>query len=387
MGKKVHPRRSDAFRLRLVTALADAGQVLADDEVGVASPVDFRPASMILDNAITRIASELAGSRLSARRVRELGVMVGSLDTVRNELYDHRLRTQSEIETALDRLRHATTVEELFEKTPATLTECCGLDEVGLWSIENGQMKLVKLHCDKDDRRAAEITTEVSTVPLHAQLLETEVMRRRSGVLVTNSSQDPRVNADVLGLFGTNGHAIVPIMPEGKVIGFFHGGCYPDNRLVDALDFEALSRFARGFGHVLERVVLCTRMASQRDYFQGMIASGSELADRLANAQISLSASYEVKDEGEGVSWSQSGPPRLPPESQLHSLLTRRELEVLELMAAGHTNGEIAQELVVSVGTVKFHVRRILGKLHATNRAQAASSYSRIAAGKQQVAR
>lgn len=52
--------------------------------------------------------------------------------------------------------------------------------------------------------------------------------------------------------------------------------------------------------------------------------------------------------------------------------LTPRELEVLNYIAAGASNQEIADELSISLHTVKSHVRNILGKLHAVNRRQAA---------------
>jgi DNA-binding NarL/FixJ family response regulator len=52
--------------------------------------------------------------------------------------------------------------------------------------------------------------------------------------------------------------------------------------------------------------------------------------------------------------------------------LTMREAGVLRLLAAGRSNPEIAADLGVGIGTVRGHVGRILGKLGAANRAQAA---------------
>lgn len=51
--------------------------------------------------------------------------------------------------------------------------------------------------------------------------------------------------------------------------------------------------------------------------------------------------------------------------------LTKRELEVLRLVARGRTNAQIARELEISERTVAFHVENLLAKLVASNRAQA----------------
>ena len=57
---------------------------------------------------------------------------------------------------------------------------------------------------------------------------------------------------------------------------------------------------------------------------------------------------------------------------QPHSDLTSRELEILKLIAGGSNNTEIAEQLVISMHTVKGHVSNILSKLHLADRTQAA---------------
>jgi DNA-binding NarL/FixJ family response regulator len=54
--------------------------------------------------------------------------------------------------------------------------------------------------------------------------------------------------------------------------------------------------------------------------------------------------------------------------------LTRRELDVLALVADGLTNGEIAQRLFVSTRTVDHHVSAVLRKLDVPTRARAVAA-------------
>jgi DNA-binding CsgD family transcriptional regulator len=61
-----------------------------------------------------------------------------------------------------------------------------------------------------------------------------------------------------------------------------------------------------------------------------------------------------------------------------HYRLSRREREVLALVAAGHTNREIARELYITPSTAGVHVSNVIAKLGVTNRVQAAALASRV---------
>ena len=67
-----------------------------------------------------------------------------------------------------------------------------------------------------------------------------------------------------------------------------------------------------------------------------------------------------------------SSEPRVPLQEAQKVELTARELEVLRLLALGKTNRQIAQEMLVSLSSVKAYVRRVTEKLGVSDRTQAA---------------
>jgi DNA-binding NarL/FixJ family response regulator len=60
-------------------------------------------------------------------------------------------------------------------------------------------------------------------------------------------------------------------------------------------------------------------------------------------------------------------------DSDTENALTERETDVLQLLAQGASNSQIAEELVITVNTVKSHISHILAKLQLENRTQAAA--------------
>lgn len=59
-------------------------------------------------------------------------------------------------------------------------------------------------------------------------------------------------------------------------------------------------------------------------------------------------------------------------QGSLPETLTRREVEVWSLLGRGRNNREIARSLVISPGTAKLHVHRVVKKLRVSDRTQAA---------------
>ena len=91
-------------------------------------------------------------------------------------------------------------------------------------------------------------------------------------------------------------------------------------------------------------------------------------------APISRSMTRALVDEFRSVSASGSPGELLPSDRRL----TRREWQVLELVAEGKTNRSVAADLSISEETVRTHVSKILTKLETPNRSAAAARYHRL---------
>jgi len=116
--------------------------------------------------------------------------------------------------------------------------------------------------------------------------------------------------------------------------------------------FPALEAGARGY---------LTKDASAEEIEQAIRALAAGRTHLEAAVQERL---LEALVQGGGSS-------HVIPSEGAASELTAREAEVLKLIAAGLSNAEIAQQLVVSNATVKTHVNRIFAKTGARDRAQA----------------
>jgi DNA-binding NarL/FixJ family response regulator len=102
---------------------------------------------------------------------------------------------------------------------------------------------------------------------------------------------------------------------------------------------------------------------SQADFLQGLhriLAGEAILPPKLATSLLADYARQDTISESDTV---------VDYEAELD--FTFREKEVLDVLASGATDREIANQLSISVHTVKSHVRHILSKLHAANRRQA----------------
>jgi two-component system response regulator DesR len=105
----------------------------------------------------------------------------------------------------------------------------------------------------------------------------------------------------------------------------------------------------------------------------------SPAAARAAGASGFVSKDWEAKDVARAVRAVGIGQTVFAPTSEQPApLLSEREREVLDLIAAGSTNREIAASLYLSPHTVKEHTSALYRKLGARNRAEAVQRAQRV---------
>jgi DNA-binding CsgD family transcriptional regulator len=285
-----------------------------------------------------------------------------------------RLRALERVQEAVGRLEELGPVSEIVERASAEAAAATGLERVLLSRIEAGALVAEALHVDGDPGGATATLARLREehVVLDYPLIEGEVLRRRRPLLVTDAEGDPRGRQALAHVLRWRDFVTAPILLEGRIAGFLHGDRTRTGAPVTALDRDALWTFAQGFARVYERAVLRRRLRAQRQEMRQVASWADARTSELSDRAIDLAAEREP---GGG---EEHGPAAGSAESRLRELLTRRELDVLELMVRGETNAGIARALVVSEGTIKFHVKNILRKLHAANRAEATSRYLRL---------
>ncbi len=111
----------------------------------------------------------------------------------------------------------------------------------------------------------------------------------------------------------------------------------------------------------------CQSQVAEADAATAAQQGGRWNLDRaLVKIDSELAAVVEQQTAGDGS------------EQPLVEPLTDRELEVLQFLVRGHTNAEIAEELVLALGTVKWYASQIYGKLGVSNRTEAAALARRL---------
>lgn len=245
----------------------------------------------------------------------------------------------SRVRRALVALREPMSVEHLEDSVPAAVA-VLGFDRVVYARLCGADWRAVGVRGGSGARDVP----AAGPVRIDATFEEHPVLVDRVPVVV-----GPGAAHRLLPVQWCRTYLVAPVLERGTVVGLIHAGYHDPVRRPSALDREVLWTFA-------EALTPSLTAAHAGDALRDLLVRATRFADELGQA-------------GPTSAHLVAAPPDL----------SGRECEVLELMAAGQTNGQIARRLVITEGTVKSHVKRIMRKLRAANRAEAVAAWMRPA--------
>jgi DNA-binding CsgD family transcriptional regulator len=275
--------------------------------------------------------------------------------------YVRRSDALERVSEAVRRLGELGAAEGLLTRAAAELGAGSEFDRVLISEVVEGRLVPLAIwdgvHQEAADAALAELAEAV--IRVEYPLLEYEVARRRAFEVVVVADAGARTPAPMARSLGWESYAVAALAVGNTTIGLLHADAMHSGRTVDGLDGEVVGRYAEELAGVFERAVLRHTLELHRAELSAAVHWMSTRLGRLEDAAGLVSPRATGGD------------------ARLIETLTARELDVLRLLARGHTNLAIATALVVREGTVKYHVKNILRKLGATSRADAVARFVR----------
>lgn len=371
----VHVARGTELR-EAAEALRGAAAVLG--ESGAPIPGHDR---VRLDSELATTAERLRARLLAADGdgpgLAEVSNCLARVHEVRYLLHDsavtERLRRMEQLDTAIAELHRERTTAGVLDRLCRTVAEYCEFDRVllsrvdrSIWSPWRSYARVVG---ETEERFRSWMRTG-PRIRLDHLMPESDIVRRGRAVLVTAGDSRARVPHELVAAANLTTYVAVPLLPGNRVIGFLHAD--RTDRPVGGADRDVLASFGGRFDRLFEHISLVERLTTQRNRIRGAIRAADTLLDELGETELDTTT-------------APTAAPMIAtphPEHDRLSALTGREREVLALLATGASNARIAETLVITGDTVKFHVKRVLRKLRAENRAEAAALYLRLTVGR-----
>ena len=159
--------------------------------------------------------------------------------------------------------------------------------------------------------------------------------------------------------------------------------------VLEILVLQSLSHEAQGNTHLaLKPLERALDLAEPEGYVRLFVDEGMPMAELLRAAASqdiqpdytsTLLAAFGVEEQQHSdQTHSAHTPSSAPGTNSLLEPLSERELEILSLVAAGHKNQEIADQLIISLNTVRYHTKNIYGKLSVNKRTQAVAKAQKL---------
>jgi DNA-binding CsgD family transcriptional regulator len=363
-----------------VEKLDERARVELGEAVGPSPPRPLQPGPVAdlmnrtADAALERLR-EVGEADAAADELVDLFVRAQDLEReLRRQILGRRARRRTELDRGLLRLGSSRGSAELLDRVCEEAVRACGLGRVLLSRVRDGVWSPWKLHSNEQaDAAGAPAWLSTTAIALDDLPLERTVIVTGRPETIVDAVSDERVHQRLRRLMRFESFVVAPIAPAGQVIGLLHADSPSGRPAVDD-DRDLLWIFAEGLGRLYERALMLERFEAQRTVIRESFAASESVMSGLAGEidLVRLVRRGETAPPGTEVLQAGETP------SMLDAELTRRERDVLSLMVKGHANAVIAEQLAISRSTVKSHVRSILSKIGAVNRAEAISRYHRL---------
>ncbi|MDN2495224.1 MULTISPECIES: LuxR C-terminal-related transcriptional regulator [Nocardia] len=282
-------------------------------------------------------------------------------------LHDTGERSQrlAECAAGLSRLRSIRDTTALLDVACEEIVLRCGFQRVVLSRVEGRSWRPSLAHFAGERESESWFVDWINqSIPLDSRAPEAQLLAKRRPSLVYDTANAPVYRPIIVDAGRSRSYVVAPIVHGDDVVGFVHADHHPLTRRADEGDRDVLWAFTDGFSHIYERTALLEQLREQRDQVRDLIVSAVNRMDDLCEADISMAGSGNTEDPESPSIVSGRAYGNMAD-------LTEREADVFRLMLAGATNRAIAERLIITEGTVKSHVKHILRKFGAANRAQA----------------
>lgn len=271
---------------------------------------------------------------------------------------------------ALARLRLVLNNSELAERIPGEVHRI-GFTRILFSYIRHNTWFVRSAYAAGDDQLAHTMLEVGRAHPrrLRRPLPECEMVLSGSPILVENPLSDPRLHSELVAVTNPKVYVAAPVYAWQAPVGLLHADAPTEFGDVDIAERDLLGLFAEGVGAIFERNLVLERLRAMR----GAVEEHAHKIGALANAfEDELWDCMDLLADGDPASRARAV---CRPAGNIFAELTLREKQVLQMLATGKTNAQIADRLFIAEGTVKSHVKHIMEKLGASNRTDAVGKY------------
>ena len=302
------------------------------------------------------IASLLTDMRTApAERATELARRLADLLDRREAAAEQRIAEIDNLASHIDRAVHAlddaASTAELMRRACEQVAELCRARTVLISRLDEKRI-IPMMSFSTDPDASPSLPRECDLLPgsTEARALETNTV-----------SVDDMVPDQMRELLGSNGYCAIPVVVDGHAAALMHV-----DTTLDGPRRHALSVFAEMLGGCFERTGLETR----REHQERLLRDSA----RRWTSDVDIDA-LPPRDAVDSAHMPRG---HAEVDERLLDPLTEREADVVRLILTGASNAAIATELVITVDTVKSHVKRILRKLGVSNRAELIAKYQSL---------